>query len=193
MSAEQKTKNSDLPEPMHHRLLTRTEVGAMVGVILVSLGIVFFLAESDQLSYSSPWWTLFIGIPGLTFVVAGGLTVRQERHVTGLAWSQFIIGTVLILLAGSFLLDPQWSFTRGWTLFNGDYWNTIWKWGLLIAGVVIAGVGIWQRNRGSVVLGIVLATVGAVFVLNIDWGRVWPLFIVGAGILVLIGLITRRR
>lgn len=193
MATESKAKNDDQWQRGREPLLTRTEFGVMMGLILVALGLVFFLGESNQLAYDTPWWTLFIGIPGLTFLFAGALTVRHHRQVTGLAWAQFVIGGLAVLLALSFLIDPNWSFTRGWTFFSGEFWNTFWKWGLLILGMVIAGVGVWRRRMPAVVAGAVIAVVGAMFVLGLDWDRVWPLFIVGIGILILAGVLVRRR
>lgn len=193
MSAEQKVKHVELSQAPGEPLLTRTESTAMIGLILVSLGLVFFFAEADIIDYGSPWWTLFLGVPGLTFLAAGYLTARHHHHVTTLATVQLIIGAVGTLLAIIFLLDPNWSFTRNWTWFSGQVWDSLWQWGLVVIGVAVAVIGLIRRQLSTVVPGVIAAVVGLVFIFDINWDRVWPLAIVAIGILMLGGLIFRRR
>ena len=88
MAGQQKIKKNDLGFLEQARLLTREEFTAMVGLTFVALGLVFVLGQANMLDYSSPWWTLFIGIPGLVFLVASALTIRQQGNLTAMAVAQ---------------------------------------------------------------------------------------------------------
>jgi drug/metabolite transporter (DMT)-like permease len=96
------------------------------------------------------------------------------------------IGGVVLVAAGVFLLLGK--FTR----FSTDNW---WAVFLLIpaAGSLWTAYTIWRRNewrfnaasRGPLIGGLVLVFLAVIFLFELDFGRVWPgfLIIVGGGLL----------
>jgi hypothetical protein len=106
------------------------------------------------------------------------------------AW---IAGGVLILVGVVFLLTNVVgiSLNNWWALFIlipaiGSLW-TAWT--------------IYQKNdrkltaasTGPLIGGIALLMVTAIFLFNLDWGRVWPVFLIIAGAAVLLGVVRRPR
>lgn len=104
------------------------------------------------------------------------------------AW---IAGAVLILVGLVFLLQNVAGFTldNWWALFIlipavGSLW-TAWS--------------VYRKNgrkftaaaRGPLTGGIVLLTVAAFFLFNVNWGTAWPVFLIIAGAAVLVGVIVR--
>jgi drug/metabolite transporter (DMT)-like permease len=96
------------------------------------------------------------------------------------------IGGVVLVAAGAFLLLgnlTRFSLQNWWAVF------------LLIpaAGSLWTAYTIWRRNewrfnaasRGPLIGGLVLVFLAVIFLFNLDWGRVWPgfLIIVGGGLL----------
>lgn len=193
MSSQQKVKNGERPPGVTEPFLTRNEFITMVGLVLVVMGIVFFLAESGTVEWGSPWWTLFIGIPGLIFLEAGVRTVRHHGSFSPMSIAQFFIGGAMTLIAVLFLVDPTWQFARGWALFSGGFWGSAWRWIIVLAGAAILGFAIVRRSVVAGVFGGIVAAVGLIFVFDIDWGRIWPLFIVAVGVGILALLFVRRR
>ncbi len=101
----------------------------------------------------------------------------QSRRSSG-GW---IIGVILVILGLVFLVQ---SFTTGFTLQN---W-----WALFILIPALGSLGsAWniyrsqgrfsQAVRGPLVGGLILLLVTAIFVFNLDWGKVWPAFLIIAG------------
>ncbi len=192
MAGQQKIKKNDLGFLEQARLLTREEFTAMVGLTFVALGLVFVLGQANMLDYSSPWWTLFIGIPGLVFLVASALTIRQQGNLTAMAVAQLAIGITTTVLALSFILDPTWSFTQNWTLFRGSFWNLVWRWALVVIGALILAFGVLRRSIAAGIFGGILGTVGLVFVLDLSWNLVWPFAIIALGVGILLPLFRRE-
>jgi hypothetical protein len=103
-------------------------------------------------------------------------------HGSKPAW----IGGAVLVAAGIFLLLG--NLTR-FSLHN--WWAVL----LLIpaAGSLWTAYTIWRRNewrfnaasRGPLIGGLVLVFLAVIFLLDLDWGRVWPgfLIIVGGGLL----------
>lgn len=104
------------------------------------------------------------------------------------AW---IAGAVLILAGVVFLLTnvAGVSLQNWWALF------------ILIPalGSLWTAYTMFKRNggkfnaaaRGPLVGGVVLFTVAAIFLFNLDWGRVWPVFLIVAGAAVLLTVVRR--
>jgi hypothetical protein len=97
----------------------------------------------------------------------------------------WIVGAVLIILGGLFLLSNVFgvSFVLNW-----------WAVFILIPALYSLNRA-WQsyrsdgrltsRGRSSLVGGLLMLTVALIFLLNLDWGVVWPVFLIifGLGIL----------
>jgi hypothetical protein len=116
-------------------------------------------------------------------------TRRHERKPRQPAW---IAGGVLILIGVIFLI----SNVSGFVLNN---W-----WALFILIPALGSLGtawqMYERNgrrftaasQGPLVGGIVLLAVTAVFLLSLDWGRIWPLLLILAGLAAVLTSIQRK-
>lgn len=103
----------------------------------------------------------------------------------------WIIGVVLIALGGLFLLSnvlPGTYLTNWWAvfilipaLFNlNRAWQSYRRHGRLTRG-----------GRSALVGGLLILTVALIFLLGLDWGVVWPVFIIIAGIGILLQVSSR--
>ncbi len=104
------------------------------------------------------------------------------------AW---IAGAGLILVGLVFLLQnvAGFSLQNWWALFIlipavGSLWTA---WSLYSRN----GRRFSPAARGPLTGGIVLLTVAAFFLFNVDWGTAWPVFLIIAGAAVLVGVIVR--
>jgi hypothetical protein len=105
----------------------------------------------------------------------------------------WVVGGVLIVLGLYFIIQH----VAGFTLHN---W-----WALFILvpalGSLVTAYQMYERNdrrftaasRGPLVGALVLLAVMAVFLFSLDWGRVWPLFIILVGLGILLSSLDRRR
>jgi hypothetical protein len=105
----------------------------------------------------------------------------------------WIAGGVLILVGVVFIIRnvSGLAFDNWWALF------------ILIPalGSLVTAYQMFERNdrkftaasRGPLVGGLVLLGVTAVFLFNIDWGKVWPLFIILVGLGVLLSSFERKN
>ncbi len=101
----------------------------------------------------------------------------EKEHHGSPAW---LGGAVLIIIGVAFLLQNVSGLSLGnwWALFIlipamgslGTAWRIYETHGHMTASV-----------RGPLVGGIVLLMVTATFLFNLDWGRVWPVFLIIAG------------
>jgi hypothetical protein len=111
---------------------------------------------------------------------------RQQN--SGDIWSGrsgWIGGVVLVVLGLIFLL-------RNLDLFELDNW-----WALFIlipaVGSFVAAWGTYQRNgrwssaaRGEVIGGLVLTFVALAFLFSLDFGSIWPVFLILGGVALLV-------
>jgi hypothetical protein len=102
---------------------------------------------------------------------------RNNGWVAGL----IIIGVGLVFLVSNltgFVLNNWWalfilipgivSFVNAWNSYRED--------------------GRWsKRARGGLIGGLIITLVAVIFLFNLDWGRVWPLFLILGGLAVLLG------
>ncbi len=111
-----------------------------------------------------------------------------EAKQDGGSW---IIGVVLIALGGLFLLSNvlSVSFVTNWwavfilipALYNlNRAWQSYRQNGRLTAG-----------GRSALVGGLLILTVALIFLLNLDWGVVWPVFIIIIGLGLLLQFASR--
>jgi len=95
-------------------------------------------------------------------------------------------GAVLILLGVIFLLQNTGMFhlQNWWALFIlipaltafGSAWNSYRS----------AGGRFNAAARGSVIGGLLLTAVAAIFLFGLDWGRMWPVFLIVGGLTLLL-------
>ena len=111
---------------------------------------------------------------------------RKERDN-----SNWIMGVVLIALGGLFLLGnllPGSFMTNWWAVFIlipalyslNRAWQAYRSHGRLTAG-----------GRSSLIGGLLILTVALIFLLGLDWGVVWPIFIIIIGIGLLLQFVAR--
>jgi hypothetical protein len=105
----------------------------------------------------------------------------------------WIAGGVLILVGLVFLLQniAGISLQNWWALFIlipaiGSLW-TAWSFYLKNDRTFTAA------SSGPLIGGIALLAVAGIFLFNLDWGRVWPVFLIIAGAGVLLGVVRRPR
>jgi hypothetical protein len=106
------------------------------------------------------------------------------------AW---IAGGVLILIGIVFIIRNV----------TGVFFNNWWALFILIPalGSLVTSYQMYERNdrrftaasRGPLVGGVVLLAVAAVFLFNLDWGVVWPFFIILVGLGVLFSAFERKQ
>ncbi len=116
-------------------------------------------------------------------------TEGRRRRGGAPSWA---IGGVLIVVGIVFLLRNVTGlvFANWWALF------------ILIPaiGSLVTAYRMWENNdrrftaasRGPLIGGIILLGVTAVFIFSLDWGRVWPLFIILIGLGALLSAFERR-
>ena len=111
---------------------------------------------------------------------------RRDRPDLSPEW---IGGVTLILLGGIFLLQQNGliAFDNWWALF------------VMIPAVILFGAA-WSRYRaggwggpviGPLVGAIAVATVAVLLLFDLDWGRLWPVFLIIAGVAGAIRVIAR--
>jgi hypothetical protein len=90
------------------------------------------------------------------------------------------LGIIFLLQSNGFVVNFAW-----WAVF------------ILIPGALILGRGIMtysqtgsldSATRGSITGGTILLMVGAIFLFDLDWGKVWPVFLIVPGVFMLMGL-----
>ena len=116
--------------------------------------------------------------------------MREEREPRRLGWpAEWIGGVTLILLGGIFLLQNNRliAFDNWWALF------------VMIPAVILAGMA-WSLYRadgwgppviGPLVGALATAAVAILLLFDLDWGRLWPVFLIIAGIAGMIRVLTR--
>lgn len=172
-------------------LLTGGQGRALLAILLIALGGVFFLDQAGVMSMSGNWWVMFIAIPGLVLLWAAYRGMQTEGRLGGISLLQGFLGIVALLLTLIFIFDPTWSFTRGWRLedtfpfLRDAAWDALWRWGLLLIGAALLALAYVRRSLPTGIVGGAMAVVGLVFLLNISWNAVWPLAIVALGLGVL--------
>ncbi len=114
--------------------------------------------------------------------VHGHASARPARRDNN-AW---IAGLVLIGIGVIFLLNQ----------FTGFELNNWWALFILIPAFGAFGNALRTRQanghfgkegRGSLIGGLILTFVASIFLFELDWGRVWPVFLIIAGVGVLLG------
>lgn len=177
------SKNDDHHRLDHH-LIVRSRL--TFGLLMIALGVVFLLQQANIFRFDNSWWVIFLAIPGFVALGSATLDFLQTNQFTRRTVAQVISGMILLVLSAIFIWDPTWSFTQDWQLDKTFPFlrnmGILWQWMLLTIGIVFLGAAVFQRSTAFGVVGTILCIVGAVFVLNISWNLVWPLFLVGLGV-----------
>lgn len=98
---------------------------------------------------------------------------------------------ILIVIGIIFLLDNAWG------IKVGNWWAL-----LILIPAIAAFSRAWSlyKNKGrfnpeaasSLTGGLILSLVAFIFLFSLDWGKVWPAFLVVIGLGALIGALSRR-
>ena len=106
-------------------------------------------------------------------------------------WSNSWLGIALIAMGVVFLVQNYlgYELRNWWALFIlipavGSFTSAWYTWR--------NGYGTYAA-AGSLTMGIVFTAVAAIFLLELPWGRVWPIFIILAGVGMLLPSLVRRR
>ncbi len=117
------------------------------------------------------------------------LTEKPKRSEGLLAdrQSQIVGGIVLVLLGVVFLLEQAGAF-----VLTGNWWAIF----ILAPGLFMlwrayttysSANTLTKEARQQISGGVTLIVVAGIFIFNLDWGRVWPVFLILAGIWTLFG------
>jgi hypothetical protein len=107
-------------------------------------------------------------------------------------WSNSWLGVALVAFGLVFLVQNYFGFElhNWWALF------------ILIPAIGSFGAAysVWREHgnttaaAGSLTMGVLFTAVAAIFLMDVPWGRVWPVFVILAGVAMLIpNFITRRE
>lgn len=107
---------------------------------------------------------------------------------SGRARRRFTLG-VILLVVGSLLLASRLGFVMPY------HWWTYWPWLLLIVGGMQMAVPGSFRDRMAGYWLLVVGGWGLIStyeVMGLDWGNSWPIFIIAAGLRLLLGAVFWR-
>ena len=117
----------------------------------------------------------------------------QEQRAQRQRDSNWIVGGVLILLGILFLIgnySTSFQLQNWWAIFIlipalsnlGTAWNAYRAEGYLS-----------HRGRNALTWGLVTLAVAIIFLLNLDWGIVWPVFLIIIGLSSLASIFSRSN
>jgi hypothetical protein len=180
-------------------LTTNSKLAAaarMFGLLLVAVGIFFLLEEVFGLHLSSAAWPFCIIAPSVVLLI-GAISIEGSFGEPLAILGGIITGTGLLL---------------GYQDATDTYDSWAYTWALIVpasAGVGLLIYGIFKRRADKVRAGLAVTVAGVVLCLvsnlalnaatSIDFvhisSRVWPLFIIGLGVVLLAGSFigARRR
>jgi len=165
--------------------------GVIWGILLILLGAFFLVTRMMPELFGYVYWPFFIIGVGGVFLLSSILT-----RTGGLAIPGCIIGGVGGILYYQALTGHWESWAYMWTLIPG------------FVGIGVLFAGLLSRDKPRFDSGgLVLIAISAMGFLifgsafgsllglpfNLDVGTMWPLFLIGIGIIVLISAIFRRR
>ncbi|MEO8286893.1 MAG: DUF5668 domain-containing protein [Chloroflexota bacterium] len=155
----------------------------MAGIILIVLGLIFFAVTQGALN--SSWGTIWPVFP----ILGGAIVLFQAFNApNATARAGLVLGGAIPLLVGIFF------FTITLGLFSWSDMGALWP-----VFPLIVGVAFWAayfvsgfRQRAYAIPAIVLTLVGVVFLAitltSVGYGvlgKLWPIFLIIAGVLLL--------
>lgn len=100
------------------------------------------------------------------------------------ALALILVGVLFLLRNYAGLQIDNW-----WALFFlipavGSLWGAYWVWRTTGLGYAVAG---------PLITGLVFLTIAAIFLLQLEWGKIWPIFLVLAGLGALLPTLFGRK
>jgi len=108
----------------------------MVGVILILLGIAFFMERTGVIAMNGNWWSIFIYLAAFASFANAWRTYRSHAEFGSAASASLTWGLVLTVVASIFLFNLAW-----------DVW---WPAILIAVGAgIVAGALLGNRSAGT--------------------------------------------
>jgi hypothetical protein len=154
------------------------------GLLLIVLGLIFFFVTQGTFGLDwSNFWPLIPMIAGVGMLVMAFVADNPKERAGWVIW-----GTIALLVGAFFMIT-----TTG--ILSWEDQGTLWPVYPLIVGVAFlaAYVTTGLSQPGFLVPGVILTLVGLVFLgivftgSSYDYaGKIWPIFLIIAGILILV-------
>ncbi|HLE59482.1 MAG TPA: hypothetical protein VJA85_07535 [Candidatus Limnocylindria bacterium] len=165
-----------------------------VGVLLIGLGLLFFIGQQLGTDVTDWGWPLFVILPGLAILTVG----LTQRSGPGLAIAGSIVTMIGLVLLFQKLYDAYQTWAYAWALVGPGGSGL----GMLLYGTRSRDRKLARDGFWTVVTGLAIFAVGFIFFEGIIGlsGERWPLpawvmpaaIVVIGGLVLLRGLTTRR-
>jgi len=106
----------------------RPTSGIVWGLLLISLGVYFFLRELDIIDMGFNWWAIFILLPAFGFFTGAWELFWRKRRLNAAVRSSFGSGLIVLTVALILLLDLRWRIwwpmmvmVPGFAIFLGGF------------------------------------------------------------------------
>ncbi len=96
-------------------LLADRQSQIVAGIVLIGLGIIFFLQQAGVFVLVGNWWAIFILVPGLFLLWRAYTSYNQAQGLTSEARHQIAGGVTLLVVAGIFIFNLDWG--KVWPVF----------------------------------------------------------------------------
>src|SRR6202521_2003660 len=175
-----------IPPPSAPR--SRAGSGVAIGIVLVVVGIFFFVVQLAGVVMGSYVWPLFIIIPGLTLLIVGFVGL-----VTGAAIPGGILTMVVLVLAYQNSSGNWASWVYVWPLVAPGGVGV----GLFLQGMRDRNVGLIKQGRSLIVIAFLIFMIGFVFFESIlhltgtDYGLFGKVALPGLLVVIGVALLVR--
>jgi hypothetical protein len=176
-------------------------VGALIGAILILLGIAFlmtrFLLSVFDFDFGHYVWPLFIIVPGVLMFLSAFLLERQAGSTLAMFGGMVSMTGVVLLVQNLFDLYSTWAYA--WALIAPTsmglaklVYGALRGWGEEVkTGLAMTGIGAAIFVVAGAFFELIVGLNG--FPIHVSW-LCWPSLLIGGGILTLIvNLIPRRN
>lgn len=99
-----------MPDTRHRR--DRETTSWIVGVILILLGVAFFLENAGYLSMTGNWWSIFIYLAAIASFANAWRAYRVKGEFGAAATGSLVWGLVFTVVASIFFFNLLWD--RWW-------------------------------------------------------------------------------
>ena len=181
--------------------LSSNVVGALIGAILILLGIAFlmtrFLLSVFDFDFGHYVWPLFIIVPGVLMFLSAFLLERQAGSTLAMFGGMVSMTGMVLMVQNLFDLYSTWAYA--WALIAPTsmglaklVYGTLRGWGEEVkTGLAMTGIGAAIFVAAGAFFELIVGLNG--FPIHVSW-LCWPSLLIGGGILTLIvNLIPRRN